>query len=56
MRLTAIFLFCLKICDKNSNFLENDRFFHLTNKMRKGIIVYANDSNYRFNNFITWKL
>lgn len=59
MRLTAIFLFCLKKCDKSLKTLmlfENDSSFHLTNKMRKGIIVYANESNYRFNNFITWKL
>jgi len=46
----------MKKCVKNIKLLENDSSFHLTNKMRKGIIVYATESNYRFNNFITWKL
>ena len=59
MRLTAIFLFCSKKCDKSlktPKLLENDSSFHLTNKLRKGIIVYVTESNYRFNNFMTWKL
>lgn len=59
MRLAAIFLFCSKRYEKSLKFLklfENDSSFHLTNKMRKGIIVYATESNYRFNNFMTWKL